>query len=119
MDKQEGNVKYWYSVMDWPIVRGWKCETCQHEHPYKRPLLILGAALVWGLAHGVCRCEICHTNYTMKKDGERITTPDCLLKEEYKKPARQGWLKFGKPISTFTDAMWEEAFALAGKEGEA
>lgn len=105
---------YWYSVMNWPIVRAWKCETCGHSSP-EGMILVLWPALVWGLQHGMCRCEICYTEYTMKKNGERITTPDCLLKPEYKEVAKAGWEKFGKPISEWTDAMWDEAFVLVGE----
>ena len=98
---------YWSGVMNWPVESDWKCETCNHSH-LNEPILALFPALTWGLVHGVYRCNICHTEYSMRPGGEIVTRPVCLLKEEYKEPAKLGWKKFGKPISQWTDAMWDE-----------
>jgi len=98
-------MEYWRVFMNWPIERDWKCETCGH------------LSLIWGIIHGVCRCNICHTQYTMRQDGERVTRPVSMLRPEYKEPIRRGWQEFDPiPLSEWTDAMFDEAFKLV--EGE-
>jgi len=52
----------------------------------------------------------------MRVDGERVETPSCRLKLEYRQPAVWGWARWQKPISEWTDDMWDEAFeAVAAK----
>ena len=91
-------MEYWRGCMDWPLKQGWECETCGKF-----------SGLEWGLSHGVCRCNTCHTVYHMRPDDAILDTPFCRLKEEYKAPAIKGFELFGKPIDQWTDGMWEEA----------
>ena len=99
---------YWKGVMSWPIDTDWKCETCGQEFS------ILFGGLTWGLANGVCRCDKCHTQYKMRDSDIIVTTPACLLKDEYKDPAKALWGKYQIPISEFTDSDWDGAIkALA------
>jgi len=51
----------------------------------------------------------------MRVDGKRVETPVCSLKEEYKQPAQWGWDKWYKPISKWTDEMWDETFEAVGE----
>lgn len=88
---------YWRGEMNWPIRADWKCETCGTN-----------SGLTWGLVHGVCRCNTCHTEYCMRVDGEILEVPACDLKPEYAAPAKLGWEKYRVPISEFTDEMWDE-----------
>jgi len=46
----------------------------------------------------------------MRVDEARVEIPVCRLKEEYRQPAQWGWDKWYKPISEWTDEMWDEAF---------
>jgi len=101
----------WRDYMNWPLDPTWVCETCGDR------------LLVWGFSRGACRCYTCHTQYAMRAAGERVKTPVCRLKREYKQPAAWGWVKWQEPISEWTDEMWDEAFAamkveLAGTEVE-
>lgn len=105
---------YWHGIMNWPVEVDWKCETCNHEHP-SEPALVLFPALTWGLVHGVCRCNICHTQYTMRADGERVTRPVCMLKEDHKAPAKAGWKQWGRPLGEWTGGKWDKAFQLCEK----
>ena len=87
----------WRGVMSWPIVEGWKCQTC--EQP---------GSFTWGFVNGHCRCDTCHTEYAMKNNlGNIITTPICLLRSEYIEPAKRGWLLYGIPISMWSDEQWD------------
>jgi hypothetical protein len=55
----------------------------------------------------------------MRINGERVTTPKCCLKPEYKKAAQIGWDHFHKPTSEWTDKIWNFAFSiLETPEGE-
>ena len=90
-------MEYWRGRMNWPIALGWACETCGNT-----------AGLTWGFVHGTCRCDRCHTQYTMRPVGEVVTVPVCRLKEEYKGPAKAAWEKYQIPIDMLTDAQWEE-----------
>jgi len=101
-------LEYWRGVMDWPFDRGWKCIVCGYA-----------SGMTWGLVHGICRCNRCHTQYAMRVDGQRTTTPRCRLKPEYLAAAIAGWKLFQKPIDTWTDAMWDEATAQAESDRQA
>lgn len=88
---------YWRGWMDWPVQKSWVCETCMRY-----------SGLTWGLSHAVCRCNTCHTQYTMRdKDDNVVDMPISLLKDEYKKPAIEGYKKYQKPISEFSDKDWD------------
>lgn len=97
-------MEYWRGYMDWPVDPDWVCETCG------------GRVLIWGLVHGVCRCDTCHTQYHMRPDGEIVMVPVCRLKPEYKASAKAGWREYHKPISEWTDEMWDRAFSLVPQE---
>jgi len=89
----------WYGFMDWPLDRDWQCETCDERWP-----------LIWGITHGTCRCDKCHTEYRMRDEGGTVVTrPICRLKEEYRRPARWAWKKWGRPISDLHDLEWDKA----------
>lgn len=94
-------VEYWQGNMNWELNKAWKCETCE-----------LNAGLTWGLVHGQCRCNSCHTQYRMRdKDDNMVDTPICNLKKEYREPAKHGWKKLQKPLTEFTAQHWEGLFA--------
>jgi len=90
-------MNYWEGYMDWTLNPAWVCETCG-EH----------TVLQWGLIHAQCRCEQCHTQYIMRDEDDKVvTTPICLLKPEYKIPAKKLWNKYHKPIDEATDNEWD------------
>ena len=97
-------MEYWRGYMDWPLDPTWVCNICG------------GRTLIWGLAHGLCRCAFCHVQYAMRVDGKRVEIPASRLKEEYEQPAKWGWAKWQRPTSEWTDEMWDEAFAAIGTE---
>jgi len=93
-------MNYWRGMMDWFVDKEWICETCGQN-----------VGLEWGLVHGQCRCNDCHTQYQMRandKDRTILTIPKCLLKEEYKIPAKQAWEKYHIPINELTGEQWDE-----------
>ena len=97
---------YWRGCMNWPVVKGWTCNTCGSNAGY----------LVWGIVHGVCRCDTCHTQYKMRnlETGDITDTPIILLKPEYVIPAKAAWETYRKPISELTDTEWDRF--LQGEE---
>jgi hypothetical protein len=97
-------MEYWRGTMNWPIDPGWSCETCGDT----------SHRMTWGFVHGQCRCDRCHTVYSMGTGKDPRTIPLCMLKDEYKAPARAGWEEYRTPYSEWTDAMWDHAFLLAG-----
>ena len=93
-------MKAWYGIMDWPLDTSWKCEICGSLN------------LLWGLAHGTCRCEICHTQYRMRDEKDKIVTiPICQLKKEYYQPAKKLYQKLKIPMTQWTDKQWDEAIS--------
>ena len=106
----------WKDVMDWPIDANWECETCNCTCIGIDNIGLIFSVLTWGLVHGECRCNRCHTQYTMRYDGEVQTTPKCLLKPEYKDAARALWGKYQIPIDEFTDSDWDEALEALTRE---
>ena len=101
---------YWRGYMNWPLDEGWSCETCGNR------------ILIWGLIHGICRCDTCHTEYSMRDSSQDdnlvVTIPICILKPEYKQHVKSGWKLFHNPISEWNDDQWEQALAsiLVGKK---
>ena len=91
--------EYWSGWMNWPLAPEWRCETCHSEHP----------SLTGGFVHGVCHCDVCHTAYTMRPNGEVVTVPVCIHEAEYIPVIRAGWQMFKQPISLWTDEMWDAA----------
>ena len=100
-------MNYWRGYMDWPIVKGWACSTCGST-----------GGLIWGIVHGVCRCDQCHTQYKMRnlETGEITDTPALLLKPEYITPAKIAWNTYHKPISELADDEWDKCFEKAEAE---
>lgn len=90
-------MEYWQGLMNWPIDRKWKCETCGTN-----------TGLEWGLVHARCRCNQCHTQYHMRDDKEILTWPKCMLKDEYKEPAKLAWERFATPVDELTDEQWDK-----------
>ena len=85
--------------MDWPLDKDWICETCGGRH-----------GLEWGMVHAQCRCNQCHTQYSMRANDEDrtiLTTPRCLLKDEYKEPLKQAWQELHIPINEITKEQLE------------
>ena len=85
--------------MNWPLGKDWVCETCSGQH-----------GLTWGQVHAQCRCNLCHTQYTMRdSDEERtiLTTPRCMIKDEYKEPVKQAWQKLSIPVDELTEEQLE------------
>jgi len=95
-------MQYWKEFMNWPLDHDWVCETCNHYQ-----------GMTWGLIHAECRCDKCHTVYTMrdyKKEGDPIVDiPISKLKEEYKAPAKWLWENLSLGIDEATDDEWDQA----------
>jgi len=103
-------MKYWKGMMNWPIDPDVTCQTCGKKFAEAGIVgTILGTGLTWGLVHGECRCNICHTHYHMRDEDRVLIRPTCWLKEEYKAAAKAGWEMFGVPIDEFTDEQWAKA----------
>ena len=102
-------MEYWRGYMDWPLDKDWKCPTCNEN-----------AGLEWGLVHAQCRCNNCHTEFTMRQDDEQRTivkTPICTLKDEYKEPIRQVWQKYHIPLEEVTEEQLNEFMVENGIKG--
>ena len=95
-------MNYWEGMMNWPLDSGWRCEICGE------------VALTWGLRHGVCRCEACHTQYAMRDlwaEGQpMVTTPICLLKPEHKEAFLKLWPVEHRSVDQITNEEWDNAF---------
>lgn len=105
-------MNYWQGYMNWPITKGWRCETCGRS-----------SMLIWGMVHGVCRCDNCHTQYGMRDaEGDRVLTPISRLKEAFREPARIAWETSESPVDTLTIEQWvefgvpEEEFVPEGED---
>jgi hypothetical protein len=86
--------------MDWELDNNWLCPTCGKNE-----------GLEWGLIHAQCRCNVCHTEFTMRTNDEQNTIviiPICMLKEEYKEPIKQIYAKYHVTIDEMTDEMFDE-----------
>ncbi len=93
-------MEYWRGGMDWALDKDWVCYTCDQN-----------AGLEWGMIHTQCRCNNCHTEYTMRADDEErtvLTVPKCMIKDEYKEPLRKAYKKHQTPIDNITMDMIEE-----------
>ena len=91
---------YWKGQMDWPLDKDWKCPTCEQR-----------AGLEWGMVHGQCRCNVCHTQFTMRDSDEAraiLTIPQCRLKPEYETPLKMSYQKNQVPIDEMDAAMIDE-----------
>jgi len=103
---------YWQGVMNWPLDPGWACEICGTK-PGEGVLRYISPGLTWGLQHGVCRCDVCHTEYTLRdwqtEGHPRVTTPICCLKPEYKIAFIELWAKYHCPVDEVTDQDWKAA----------
>ena len=100
---------YWKGNMNWPLSPGWVCETCGTLR-----------GLTWGITHGVCRCNDCHTHYSMRDEGADgnpiVDTPISLLKDDYKPLVKSGWEQSKTPISTWDDNTWDSLRKEAAKK---
>lgn len=65
-------MSYWRGAVNWPVVKGWRCETCGEDSSW----------LVWGLPNGEYRCDRCHHAYTMRQNNDILTTPLSLVRED-------------------------------------
>ncbi len=93
-------MEYWRGIMDWPIEKDWKCETCNRN-----------VGLGWGLIHAQCRCNGCHTQYYMRDGDEKrtvLTRPLCMLKDEYREPMKRAYEKYQVFINELTDDQIDE-----------
>ncbi len=90
---------YWEGRMSWPLDNEWVCPFCGDRF------------LTWGFVHGQCRCETCHVIYMMRNGADHVTTPICLLKEEYKEPFKRYWQECHKPIDQMPKSYVEETDA--------
>lgn len=96
---------YWQGFMNWPLSKDWKCETCDTR-----------SVLIWGLQHGTCRCDQCHTQYRMRDNENSVVDfPICQLKDEWKVAAKTGWEILQKPLTQFTQEEWEYYQAEVGE----
>jgi len=98
-------MNYWRGQMDWPLDENWNCPTCGQN-----------AGLEWGMIHAQCRCNVCHTQFTMRKNDEQrtiVNTPICLLKDDYKEPLRLAYAKYKVPIDETSDDMIDEFMEVA------
>ena len=91
------------SWMNWPLDTDWVCEICGTRW------------LTWSLQHGICCCDTCHAQYTMR-DKERICTrPQCLLKPDYHSAFKSLWSQLHKGIDEITDDEWDSVLAEWGR----
>ena len=100
-------MSYWEGYMDWPLKKGWRCEICGHT------------ILIWGISTGCCRCDICHTEYTMYGANEQETdTPICRIRPDYYDAWKALWQELKKPIELTTDVEWNNALKKFIKEAQ-
>ena len=72
--------------------------------------------MVWGLVHGTCRCKVCHTQYRMRDEKDRVVqVPICQLKPEYYHPAKKLYQKLKTPMTQWTDEQWNEVITKSKK----
>lgn len=116
-------MSYWQGSMSWPLVASWVCETCglgpgmeDKAEDHHAVVQMIWGSLTWGLANGVCRCNRCHTQYTMRVDGERVTVPVSMLKPGYQEAAKWAWNKWGQPLDELSDYKWDKAIAAVQVE---
>lgn len=99
---------YWQGWMNWPLHKEWACEVCDDKN----------ASLEWGILHGQCRCNACHTEYTMRDPkGEVVMKPICIIKPLYLEAFKKMWKRDKKKMSCITEEEWK-AEGVLDKEGE-
>ena len=92
-------MNHWEGAMNWPLKQGWVCEICGDVSRY----------LIWGLPHGLCRCNTCHTQYRMRDAKDNIIdVPICQIKPEYYEVWKKLWNETHKPIDLLTDEEWDK-----------
>ena len=108
---------YWDGVMNWPLNADWQCPVCAAR------------ALVWGIVHGICRCEVCHLQFTMRErvpaapeeEGpsvspvisestrmEIVDTPIPLCKPEDVMTLKMIWQDLQVPVDGIGKDLWEQ-----------
>ena len=96
---------YWSGVMNWPLAHPWKCPVCDSN----TELTFHG--LTWGITHGVCRCNQCHTQFSMRDgegdDRQRTNTPVWLAADKYRETLPAVWQKLRTPMADWTEADLE------------
>lgn len=100
-------MEYWEGVMNWPLDTGWVCEVCGGYY-----------GLEWGLVHAQCRCNQCHTEYTMRDSNEErtiLTIPHCMIKDEYREPLIKAWSDLHIPVNEITMEQLEPYMEVASK----
>jgi hypothetical protein len=97
-------MEWWSGNMDWPLDAEWKCPICGRRR------------LIWGLAHGVCRCDQCHTQYNMRYGDFHVTAPVCMLTDAYRPAFEHIWQQSAKPADQVTDAEWLAALEAVGQD---
>ena len=90
--------------MNWPLDESWACETCGER------------ILIWGMVHGVCRCDECHTVYRMRDGTERVTTPINCIDSKWYPAYKKLWDDRHETFEAYTD---EELVATGLVQGEA
>lgn len=93
-------MEYWRGYMDWPLDKKWVCPTCGHN-----------VGLEWGMVHAQCRCNNCHTQFTMRAGDEArtiLTTPKCTLKPEYVEPVKKIYAEHGVTLDDMTDEIFDK-----------
>ena len=102
-------MEYWRGMMNWPIESDARCETCGKQFAGIVAGFMISATLTWGLVNGECRCEVCHTIYTMRDGKTILTRPLSRVKDDHKAAAKAGWQLFAVPIDEWTEAQWDQA----------
>lgn len=99
---------YWQGYMNWPLSKDWVCEICGEK-----------VWLEWGMMHAQCRCSLCHTQYRMKDDKDKmVDIPICQIKPEYYETWKKLWQNLHKPLEQITDEEWESVGMTADKKQE-
>ena len=82
------SIEYWRGYMNWTLDIDWKCEICGENK-----------GLEWGMVHAQCRCNVCHTEYRMRDEEDKIVSkPIVQWKAEYCEAIKAVWQKLHKPF---------------------
>ena len=91
---------YWRGAMDWPLCHPWECPVCDSNTDKTFH------GLTWGMVHGVCRCNQCHAEFSMRdgqEDSQIIDTPRWLVFDKYREVLPAKWKELRKPLSEWTE----------------
>lgn len=88
---------YWRGYVDWELSYHWNCWACGNK------------SLEWGMIHAECRCTVCGVHYFMRdENGQRVTVPISMTKDEYVEPFKLIWAKYHRHIDEVPDSLWDE-----------